>query len=183
MPKKEDLMRLKILICVVVCLFLTIEIQGEEKEFGFTGDFKQITLKKFPYSQLPDFPEKDFYIEGKTVRALMIGIKEFSKPNNPKYESFEFYSDHWPEYDEWWVGFIVVNYGDNEVPCTITLKIKGPKQSVITREVTMQPNEATIFSAKIELAEKAGLYTLLGILTGGAKDRVKTKSYIYAVWD
>ena len=176
-------MKLKILFCVFLCLFLAVNVQANEKEFGFTGEFKQITLTKFLYSQLPEFPEKDFYIQGKTVRALMIGIKEYSKPDNPKYESFDFYSDHWPEYDEWWVGFIVVNYGDNEVSCTVTMQIKGPKKSVITRKATLQPNEATIFSAKVELADKIGLYTLIGKLTGGAKDTVKTKSYIYEIWD
>lgn len=175
-------MKLKILLCVVVCLFLVAEIQANEKDFGFTGEFKQITLKKFPYGQLPEFPEKDFYIQGKTVRALMIGIKNYSKPDNPEYESFDFYAYHWPGYHEWWVGFIVVNFGNYEVPCTVTMKIKGPKKSTITRKATIQPNEATIFSAKVNLADRVGLYTLLGILTGGAKDRVKTRFYVYEIW-
>jgi len=176
-------MKLKILFCVFLCLFLAVQVQANEKEFGFTGEFKQITLKEFPYGQIPEFPEKDFYIQGKTVRALMIGLKNYSKPDNPEYEIFDFYAYHWPGYHQWWVGFIVVNYGDNEVSCTVTMQIKGPKKSVITRKATLQPNEADIFVAEVELADKVGLYTLIGKLKGGAKDTVKTKSYIYEIWD
>jgi hypothetical protein len=176
-------MKLKILFFVVLCLFLATEIQADDEEFGFTGEFKQITLKEFPYGQLPEFPEKDFNIQKKTIRALMIGLTKLWEPEDSDFECFYYYSYHWPEYHEWWVGFIVVNYGDNEVSCTVTMQIKGPKKSVITRKATLQPNRADIFTAKVKLGDKVGLYTLIGKLTGGAKDIVKTKSYIYEIWD
>jgi hypothetical protein len=114
----------------------------------------------------------------------MIGVSK-SKPDNPEYEIFDFWSYHWPDHSEWWVGFIVCNYGENSVPVKITMELAGPKKSKIQRNAIVQPNEATLYKAKINLASQIGLYTLTGKITGtgiSSQNTVITRFYIYEIW-
>ena len=184
-------MKNKFIICLWICLLTFSFVNAQEEEFGFTGEFVQSTLEVFsPFLIQQGFEVEDeipFTIQAKKkVKALMIGITDFAKPDNPDWEIFDFYSYHWPGYDDWWVGFIVVNYDNVEVPCKITMQLKGPKKSKITRQAVLQPNEATIFSAKVKLASKVGLYTLIGSIVGkdiGSGKKVTTRFYIYEIWD
>lgn len=181
----------RFLICLWACLLMFAFASAQEEDFGFTGEFIQKTLEVFPpflhHQGFEVEDEKSFTIQAKRkVKALVIGITNLSKPDNPSWELFDFYAWHWPGYDDWWVGFIVVNYDNVTVPCKITMQIKGPKKSKITRQAVLQPNEATIFSAKVRLASKVGLYTLIGSMAGqnlGSGKKVTTRFYVYEVWD
>lgn len=183
-------MKNKVLIGLIAFFIIVSFVRAEEKDFGFTGEFIQVTLDVFPpFSYLQGFEVEDeipITIQAKKrVKALMIGITNYDKPDNPEWEIFDFYSYHWPGYSDWWVGFIVVNYDDVTVPCEITMLIKGPEKSKITRDAILQPNEAVIFSAKVLLADTVGLYTLIGKIAGtdiGTGKKVKTRFYIYEIW-
>lgn len=181
-------MRFKLFASFCIIFLFSRTVFADESDFGFTGEFRQHTLAVFssPVDQF-DGDESTANIQAtKKVKALTIGLRNFSEPDSPEYEMFDYYAYHWPEYHEWWVGFIVVNYQDTTVPCKITMQIKGPKKSIITRKAVLQPNQATIFSAEVKLASKPGLYTLIGKMTGngiGGGKTVTTRAYIYEVWD
>ena len=190
---KGAAMKTRFLICLWVCLFTFSIVNAQEKDFGFTGEFTQRTLEVFPpflYQQgfeVEDEEDSVITIQAKKkVKALMIGITNLAKPDNPEWELFDFYSYHWPGYHDWWLGFIVVNYDNVTVPCKIKMQIKGPKKDTIKRDAVLQPNEATIFSAKVNLADKVGIYTLIGTIVGkdiAAGKKVSTRFYVYEIWD
>jgi len=176
-------MKTKIFIMGFVCLFLFSFSRAEEK-FGFTGEFYQKTLIKFPISLAERFEVEDEFIKDGAVyvKALMVGIADW-EPDNPEYETFDFWSYHWPEYSEWWIGFIVANYSNSSFSCTITMQLKGPGKSKITRKAVLQPNQATLFKAKVNLANQIGVYTAIGKISGiGGSGKVKTRFYIYEIW-
>lgn len=124
----------------------------------------------------------------KKVRALTIGIKEHyerPQPDDLDYIRFDYYSRHWPKYDDWYMCFIVVNYENKPVPCTIRMKMKGPSKKYIKRKAVLQPNQATMFVEKVKLANRPGLYTIEGSISG--KDikwgrKVRNRFYIYEIW-
>lgn len=183
-------MKIRIFAFCGILLFCFVISRGEEK-FGFTGEMKQITLKRLPPKILGSFEADDEIrnnrgdLTGSEVKALMIGIKNYSKPDNPDWEIYDFYSYHWPGYTKWWVGFVVVNYGSTTVPGKIIMELIGPKTSKIQRNVILQPDEATLFVAQVNLASQIGLYTLNGKISGtgiSTDNTVTTRFYIYEIW-
>ena len=84
---------MKKLLVVLSCLCLSWPALAQYKEFGFTGEFQQHTLKVFPpfilsqgFETLEE--EGDAHILAKRkVNALMIGLTNFDKPDNPDWET------------------------------------------------------------------------------------------------
>lgn len=182
---------MKKMAIILICLCLFWPSFAQEKKFGFTGEFRQYTLKVFPpflstrgFETIEEEDDAHTFAKRK-VNALMIGLTNFDKPDNPEWEIYDFYAYYWPGYHEWWVGIVVVNYDSITAPCKIIMQINGPQKSKITRKAILQPDEAVVFSAKVNLANKAGLYTLIGKITGtdiGSGKLVKTRCYIYEIW-
>jgi hypothetical protein len=180
----------RILIKLLLCSIIFSSISAEEK-FGFIGEFKQSVIKNFPIHNNKMKFEADNeilyspkFLSAYQVKALMIGISTL-KPDNPEYEIFDFWSYHWPGHSEWWVGFIVCNYGEKAVPVKTIMELAGPKKSKIQRNAILQPDEATLFKAKVNLASQIGLYTLTGKITGAgisSGNTVITRFYIYDIW-
>jgi hypothetical protein len=183
-------MKTKIIVFFVAPL-LCISISHGEEKFGFRGEVRQITLKKLPPKILASFEADDEIrnsrgdLTGNEVKALMIGVRKYSKPEDPEWEIYYFYTYHWPGETQWWVGFVVVNYGLTTVRGKIIMEIIGPKTSKIQRNAILQPEEATLFVAPINLASQVGLYTLNGKISGAGistDNSVTTRFYIYEIW-
>ncbi|KKK77487.1 hypothetical protein LCGC14_2853150, partial [marine sediment metagenome] len=85
-----------LIICFVLVFLPSVNIQATDYDFGFTGEFKENILSEFDL----DLEGEDDIdaLSQKKVKALTIGIKNYSKPDNPKYEIFDYYSYHWPGY-------------------------------------------------------------------------------------
>ena len=172
-----------------MCCIIFSSINAKEK-FGFTGEFKQSVIKVFPVQNSKMKFEADNeilyspkFLSAYQVKALGIGISSL-KPDDPEYGIFRFWAIHIRGYSEWWVGFIVCNYGEKTAPVKITMELAGPKKSKIQRNAILQPNEATLFKSKINLASQIGLYTLTGKITGTGisnGNTVITRFYIYDI--
>ena len=172
----------RIIIIVVVLFFLfPIIVQATEEPVGFTGEFTQEILHEFDFREAAENDP----LAAKKVNPLTIGVNKYSRPDDPDYEYFYYNTYHWPGYHKWWVGFIVVNYDSVGVPCKLIMEIRGPANSTIIRNAILQPNQATIFSARVNLGNSRGVYTLTGKITGAGitgNNMVITRFYINDIW-
>ena len=177
-------MRARHIMVFFVLLFVITVLKAGMNDFGFTGEFNEEASVKIPNFLLQNF-ELLGDTDGKTnkVVPLAIGVKKNFKPVNPMNPNFLYYSYNLLAYDQWWVGFIVVNFDDVEHLVDITMDVEGPLVSSITKTVKLDKHRVHLYSAKIKLANYIGLYSMTGKTEGEEvkTKKVNTRLYIYDV--
>lgn len=183
-------MKIKILVLGLVCIIPLLAwpqaIEKPEEEFGFTGEVREILLKKLhPKVETEIYDEKDILDK---VEVLMVGFSSL-KPEDTDFECFHFVTYYYEEsiFDDW-VAIIVANYGNK--PATnvkISIEVKGPKSSKI--EITrVIPREAVMIYAfkfnKRFSKEITGVYELIGMVYHHKVWTTKavTRLYIDEIW-
>jgi hypothetical protein len=183
-------MKTKILVLGLLCLIPLLAwpqaVEKTEEEFGFTGEVRDILLKKLhPKVETEIYDEKDILDK---VKVLMVGFSSL-KLEDTDFECFEFVTYYYEEsiYDDW-VAIIVANYGTKPAPNTkISIEVKGPKSSKIEITRTIPREAVMIYAFKFNKRfskETIGVYELIGMIYHHKvwTSKAVTSLYIDEIW-
>ena len=174
----------KNVVILGLCLAVLSTLSASNRNFGFKGKIQEGMEVEINAMTAPIFVgTEEFDAESSKVLPIAIGVKKHVRPVNPLNPNFLYYAYYLLTIDEWWVGCIVVNFDNVDKTVDLTMTMIGPQNSSITDTIVVKKNTAKIFTAKIEPAEYAGLYSLVGKVSGdGIKVRkVNTRFFIYDV--
>lgn len=183
-------MRTKVLALGLVCLISLFAwpqtIEKPEEEFGFTGEVREILLRKLhPKTESQLIDGKDILDK---VEVLMVGFSGL-KPEDYDFECFHFVTYYYEDsiFDDW-VAIIIANYGTKPTTGTkISIEVKGLKSSKI--EITrVIPREAVMIYAfefnKRFSKQTTGVYELIGMIYHHKMwtSKATTRVYIDEIW-
>lgn len=167
-------------LVALVALFWTPLVMADQ--YGFTGEFMEIKLADLtPSGQGGAILETLDAAATSKVRALAVGAKKLTAPISPYSPHFVYYAYNLIAIDEWWVGIIVSNSDDIDHTIKVQITVQGVLQTTVEQEFKLEAYSAKLFSAKLELPPKIGVFHLRGRVSGATINAttVKSKLFIY----
>ena len=178
-------MKTRCLTVLVIFMLASSVLQADDRNFGFTGEMNEEATMEIPASFLPAFA-LDGDVDGKCSKVvpLAVGLKKNFRPVNPLSPNFLYYSYYLLVLDQWWAGFIVVNFDNKSHEIEVTIRVEGPTTSSTTKTIIIEGKKVKLYSAKINLAEFPALYHLTGKIEGKTVHTrsVRTRFYCYDVF-
>ncbi len=170
-------MKLKTTALLALMWFGLGSFPASADQYGFTGEFMEVKL-----ADLSSRSQGDMMLQildaadSSRVKALAVGAKKLTAPVSPYSPHFVYYAYNLIAIDEWWISIIVANWDEIDHVITVEIEIQGGLQSSIFQEFNLEANSAKLFSAKVELPPKVGMFHFKGKVTGETVNTSTVKS-------
>jgi len=171
-------MKLKTSATLLALLWFSLgSLPASVDQYGFTGEFMEVKLADLsPRSQGDSMLQILDAADTSRVKALAVGAKKLTAPVSPYSPHFVYYAYNLLAIDEWWISIIVANYDDSDHVITVQIEVQGVLQTSIFQEFELEANSAKLFSAKVELPPKIGMFHFRGKVTGETVNTSTVKS-------
>jgi hypothetical protein len=170
-------MKLKATALFALFLFSLGSFPASADQYGFTGEFMEVKLADLSSrSQGDSILQILDTADTSKVKALAVGAKKLTAPVSPYSPHFVYYAYNLIAIDEWWISIIVANWDDSDHVVTVEIEVQGVLQTSIFQEFNLEANSAKLFSAKVELPPKIGMFHFRGKVTGETINTSSVKS-------